>query len=54
MNRYFACLRKHNIKGVHLGTTSLNRSAVPFYEKLGFELYSRVEIILLKVRRLFR
>ncbi|MFY9114207.1 MAG: GNAT family N-acetyltransferase [Dethiobacteria bacterium] len=43
MNRYFACLRKHNIKGVHLGTTSLNRSAVPFYEKLGFELYSRVE-----------
>ncbi|NLI70525.1 MAG: GNAT family N-acetyltransferase [Firmicutes bacterium] len=43
MNRFFTHLQAHGIKGVHLGTTSLNRSAVPFYEKMGFKLYSRVK-----------
>ncbi len=43
LNRYRRYLHKHGIRGVHLGTTSLNGSAVPFFEKLGFELYSRVK-----------
>lgn len=40
---YFTCLAENSIAGVHLGTTTLNPSAVPFYEKLGFELYSKTE-----------
>lgn len=43
MKHYFTHLEIHGVKGVHLGTTSLNRSAVPFYEKMGFKLYSKVE-----------
>ncbi len=43
MNRYFRYLQKHGVTGVHLGTTSLNESGAPFFEKLGFGLYSRVK-----------
>lgn len=43
MIRYFDYLQKQGVPGVHLGTTSLNKGALPFYEKLGFKLYSRVK-----------
>jgi GNAT superfamily N-acetyltransferase len=38
MKAYFQYLQEHNVKGVHLGTTSHNRLAVPFYYRLGFQL----------------
>ncbi|MBI5116757.1 GNAT family N-acetyltransferase [Candidatus Poribacteria bacterium] len=34
-------LRANNVKGLHLGTTSHNKLAVPFYKKWGFRLVSR-------------
>jgi GNAT superfamily N-acetyltransferase len=34
-------LRNRGIKGVHLGTTSYNRLAVPFYKKSGFRLVAQ-------------
>ena len=34
----FDYLRENNIKGLHLGTTSHNREAVPFYEHMGFSV----------------
>lgn len=40
MSRYIDYLQEHGVPGIHLGTTSLNKSALPFYEKLGFRLYS--------------
>ncbi len=43
MSSYLAYLRDKGVSGVHLGTTNLNFSAVPFYEKLGFELFSKTE-----------
>ena len=38
MQTYLDQLRNMNIPGVHLETTSENRIAVPWYEKLGFRL----------------
>lgn len=38
MLAYFDYLKDNGIRGVHLGTTSHNREAVPFYEYLGFEI----------------
>jgi GNAT superfamily N-acetyltransferase len=37
MNAYLDYLREQGIKGVHLGTTSYNKQAVPFYKSCGFE-----------------
>ncbi len=36
MRALFDYLRQNNVRGVHLGTTSHNRQAVPFYEHVGF------------------
>ena len=41
MVAYFDYLREHNVKGVHLGTTSYNKLAVPFYKKWGFRVVMR-------------
>jgi ribosomal protein S18 acetylase RimI-like enzyme len=41
MNTYLAQLRNENIPGVHLETSSENTIAVPWYEKLGFQLLQR-------------
>jgi ribosomal protein S18 acetylase RimI-like enzyme len=41
MNVYFDQLRNENVPGVHLETTSENTIAVPWYEKLGFQLLQR-------------
>jgi ribosomal protein S18 acetylase RimI-like enzyme len=38
MRALFAYLRAHGVPGVHLGTTSHNRQAVPFYFRLGFTI----------------
>jgi len=43
IENYFAYLREHGISGVHLGTTSHNKQAMPLYLRCGFE-------ILLKIR----
>lgn len=37
MNAYLDYLRSRGVKGVHLGTTSHNKQAVPFYKSGGFE-----------------
>ncbi len=37
MEEYFHYLQARGVKGVHLGTTSHNRQAVPFYRRMGFE-----------------
>ena len=42
MQTYLDQLRNENIPGVHLETTSENRIAVPWYERLGFRLLQRV------------
>jgi GNAT superfamily N-acetyltransferase len=42
MNEYFDYLRGLGVKGVHLGTSSFHRSALPFYAKLGFTINERV------------
>jgi GNAT superfamily N-acetyltransferase len=44
MNVYFDYLRGLGIKGVHLGTSSFHRSALPFYEKLGFTVYKKITV----------
>lgn len=36
MLAYFDFLRDHHLQSLHLGTTTHNREAVPFYYKLGF------------------
>ena len=41
MRAYLGYLRSNNIDGLHLGTTSYNKLAVPFYRKWGFQLVSR-------------
>lgn len=42
MQTYFNLLKKNNICGVHLGTSSLNTQAIPFYEnKFGFKLFAK-------------
>ncbi len=38
MEAYFDYLRDNNVKGLHLGTTSHNKQAVPFYHRCGFEI----------------
>ena len=42
MQTYLDQLRNENIPGVHLETTSENRIAVPWYERLGFRLLQSV------------
>jgi GNAT superfamily N-acetyltransferase len=37
---YLEYLRANGVKGLHLGTTSYNKLAVPFYKKWGFRLVS--------------
>lgn len=41
MESYLAYLREKGVRGVHLGTSSLHTSALPFYEKLGFQLFGK-------------
>ena len=41
MQRYLEQLRAEGIPGVHLETSSENKIAVPWYEKLGFRLLQR-------------
>jgi GNAT superfamily N-acetyltransferase len=41
MNTYFDYLRGLGVEGVHLGTSSFHRSALPFYKKMGFRLYKK-------------
>ncbi|GAB4336643.1 MAG: GNAT family N-acetyltransferase [Candidatus Abyssubacteria bacterium] len=41
MSAYFDYLGACGVKGIHLGTTSHNTLAVPFYKKWGFALVSR-------------
>lgn len=41
LSAYMEYLRENGIKGLHLGTTSHNKLAVPFYKKHGFRLVSR-------------
>ncbi|MBD3229358.1 MAG: GNAT family N-acetyltransferase [Candidatus Lokiarchaeota archaeon] len=38
INRFEDHLRKHGIKGVHLGTSSKNVKAIPFYKKNGYKI----------------
>ena len=47
MESYFAYLRGYGIRGLHLGTSSLHTSALPFYEKLGFKVYAAVDSMFL-------
>ncbi len=44
MNIYFDYLRELGVKGVQLGTSSFHRSALPFYSKLGFQIYKRTRV----------
>lgn len=37
LHHYLAYLREHGVKGLHLGTTSHNKQAVPFYLAAGFQ-----------------
>ena len=41
MHAYLDQLRNENVPGVHLETSSENKIAVPWYEKLGFQLLQR-------------
>ncbi len=41
LSAYLAYLRENGVRGLHLGTTSHNKLAVPFYKKWGFQLVSR-------------
>ncbi len=41
MKTYLAQLRNENVPGVHLETSSENKIAVPWYERLGFQLLQR-------------
>jgi len=43
MESYFAYLRQNGIRGLHLGTSSLHKGALPFYDKLGFQVFAAVE-----------
>ncbi len=48
MNTYLDQLRREDIHGVHLETSSENIIAVPWYEKLGFQLLQRITTDLYK------
>ncbi|MEW5944738.1 MAG: GNAT family N-acetyltransferase [bacterium] len=41
MNAFHEHLKKLGVRGVHLGTSSLHRMGVPFYDKLGYSVFSR-------------
>lgn len=41
MKAYLDQLRRENIRGVHLDTSSENKIAAPWYERLGFQLLHR-------------
>lgn len=41
MTAYLRYLESNNVPGVHLGTTTHNKLAVPFYKKWGFRVISR-------------
>ncbi len=42
MNAYLDQLRSEHVPGVHLETSSENKIAVPWYEKLGFQLLQSI------------
>jgi GNAT superfamily N-acetyltransferase len=44
LQAYLKYLRAHGVKGLHLGTTSHNQQAVPFYLKSGFQEIFRSRI----------
>jgi GNAT superfamily N-acetyltransferase len=46
MRALFQYLRQKGVKGVHLGTTSHNRPAVPFYEHVGFQVLHQSRLTL--------
>jgi GNAT superfamily N-acetyltransferase len=48
MKTYLDQLRAENVCGVHLETSSANSIAVPWYEKLGFQLLQRISTDLYK------
>jgi ribosomal protein S18 acetylase RimI-like enzyme len=48
MHAYLDQLRSEHIPGVHLETSSENKIAVPWYEKLGFQLLQRTPTDLYK------
>ncbi len=41
MRAYLTHVKSHDATGIHLGTTSHNRLAVPFYLHLGFEIIAK-------------
>ena len=48
MRAYLDQLRSEHVRGVHLETSSENKIAVPWYEKLGFQLLQRTPTDLYK------
>ena len=46
LRAYLEYLRAHGVKGLHLGTTSHNKQAVPFYLASGFKEIFRSRITL--------
>lgn len=44
MRTYLDYLRGLGVGGVHLGTSSFHKSALPFYRKLGFTIHARKRI----------
>lgn len=40
LSAYLAYLSRNNVEGLHLGTTTANKLAAPFYKKWGFRLVS--------------
>jgi GNAT superfamily N-acetyltransferase len=43
MNRFLEYLKDCGVRGVHLATTNMHKEAVPFYERMGFQLLGRIE-----------
>ena len=43
---YFDHLRRHNLSGLHLGTTDHNREAIPFYHYMGFKVLHKNRLTL--------
>ncbi len=46
MSAYLDYLRENGVGGLHLGTTSHNKLAVPFYERRGFRIAARIPFTL--------
>ncbi len=44
MQTFLDHLKTLNVSGVHLQTSSYNQKAIPFYQKLGFELVNEAEM----------